>query len=174
MILKPGSRGAVRDRLMLIREGDLDHPQVLALLQEHLRAMHAQSPPESVHALDLRGLQSARIRFFTAWQERNKLSLDDAMLMGCAALARLDATNAELKSMRTAQAFRRQGVASVLLEHLVLVAKQSGYQRLSLETGAQATFAPARQLYLQHGFQQCAPFADYSDDPNSVFMTLAL
>jgi putative acetyltransferase len=170
----PVSSSAVRDRPICIREGGLDHPQVLALLQEHLLAMHAQSPPESVHALDLRALQSLHIRFFSAWQSSSELSIDTAMLMGCAALARLDATHAELKSMRTAQAFQRQGVASVLLEHLVLVAKQSGYQRLSLETGAQATFTPARQLYVQHGFLECAPFGNYTDDPNSVLMTLVL
>jgi putative acetyltransferase len=163
---------APHDSPIRIREGELNHPQVVALLQEHLRAMHAQSPPESVHALDLRGLQSRRIRFFTAWQGES--SAGNALLMGCAAIARLNATHAELKSMRTAHAFHRRRVASTLLVHLVSVAKQSGYHRLSLETGAQAAFAPARQLYLRHGFQECGPFANYTDDPNSVFMALDL
>ena len=35
-------------------------------------------------------------------------------------------------------------------------------------------FEPARKLYQSFGFTFCAPFADYRDDPNSVFMTRAL
>jgi len=32
-------------------------------------------------------------------------------------------------------------------------------------------FEPARQLYARAGFTVCGPFGDYTDDPNSVFMT---
>jgi len=35
-------------------------------------------------------------------------------------------------------------------------------------------FAPARLLYEEFGFAYCGPFADYVQDPNSVFMTLRL
>jgi putative acetyltransferase len=45
---------------------------------------------------------------------------------------------------------------------------------VSLETGSQDFFAPARALYTRHGFAPCPPFADYTDDPNSVYFSLAL
>jgi putative acetyltransferase len=35
-------------------------------------------------------------------------------------------------------------------------------------------FEPARELYTRAGFIYCAPFADYIEDPNSVFMTKEL
>jgi putative acetyltransferase len=41
---------------MNIRIDDLRGPEIAALLQEHLTQMHAISPRESVHALDLDGL----------------------------------------------------------------------------------------------------------------------
>jgi putative acetyltransferase len=46
--------------------------------------------------------------------------------------------------------------------------------RLSLETGSWEYFLPAHALYRSHGFVECAPFADYVPDPNSLFMTLDL
>jgi putative acetyltransferase len=53
-------------------------------------------------------------------------------------------------------------------------AKARGYRRLSLETGSQEGFLPAQTLYRSFGFTQVGPFADYKDDPNSVFMALEL
>jgi len=54
------------------------------------------------------------------------------------------------------------------------VAGARGYQRVSLETGAMDAFAPARALYLKAGFTPCAPFGQYTVNPYSVCMTLAL
>lgn len=151
---------------MHIRSGELDHPQVIALLREHLRGMAELSPPESVHALDLDGLKRPDISFWSAWDE------DD--LLGCGALKQLDAEHGEIKSMRTATAHRRRGVAAALLEHLLGEAGRRRYRRLSLETGSMEGFEPARSLYARYGFDYCGPFADYRDDPNSVFMSKAL
>lgn len=149
-----------------IRAGGLERPEVQALLQEHLRRMLQVSPPESVHALGLDGLNQATVSFWTLWQ--------DEQLAGCGALKELDAQHGEIKSMRTHDAFLRQGVAAAMLLHLKQVARARGYCRLSLETGSMGYFLPARELYSKHGFSECAPFADYLPDPNSVFMTLAL
>ncbi|MEH2177641.1 GNAT family N-acetyltransferase [Nostoc sp.] len=104
--------------------------------------------------------------FWTAW-ERLKL-------LGCGALKELDSRSGEIKSMRTAKAHRRRGVASKILEHIIKEAERRAYHRLYLETGAIPEFAPARALYARYGFEYRGPFADYIDDPNSVFMTLAL
>jgi putative acetyltransferase len=151
---------------MDIRRDDLRGPEIAVFLQEHLRDMHRVSPPESVHALDLESLRQPDITFWTIW--------DAGTLAGCGALKELDPRHAEIKSMRTASSHRRQGVAKQLLQHLLAEAKRRGYTRVSLETGAMDFFLPARALYASCGFEYCPPFADYRDDPNSVFMTKAL
>lgn len=151
---------------MNIIEDDLQHPAVQALIAEHLRSMHAQSPPESVHALDLAQLHGPGISFFTAW--------DGATLMGCGALQELDARHGEVKSMRTPELLRGRGAARALLAHIIGVARRRGYTRLSLETGSFAAFIPARTLYESAGFTYCGPFAEYREDPYSSFMTLDL
>ncbi len=76
--------------------------------------------------------------------------------------------------MRTALAYRRQGVASKILEHIIKEAQRRGYDCLNLETGAIPEFAPARALYTRYGFEYRGPFAEYINDPNSVFMTKKL
>jgi putative acetyltransferase len=151
---------------MLIRVDDLTGPEIRALLEEHLRNMHELSPPESVHALDLAALRRPEITFWTAWDGRT--------LLGCGALKELDRTHGEVKSMRTASACRRMGVGRAMLEHIVAEARARAYTRLSLETGSMAAFLPARRLYERFGFTYCGPFADYTDDPNSAFMTRTL
>ena len=89
-------------------------------------------------------------------------------------LRALDATHGEVKSMRTAQTHLRRGVAATMLDHILAEARRRGYARLSLETGSMAYFAPAHALYARAGFRPCAPFGDYVEDPNSIFMTRAL
>lgn len=147
---------------MKIEEGGLDDPEVHALLEEHLADMFRISPPESVHALDLSGLRRPEITFWT-------IRLDGA-LAGCGALKELGPDEGEVKSMRTAHAFRGRGVAKALLEHLLHEARRRGYARLFLETGAQPEFEPARRLYERFGFRYRGPFQGYREDPHSVFM----
>jgi putative acetyltransferase len=145
---------------------DLSGREIALLLEEHLRGMRAHSPPESVHALDLEGLRKPEITFWCAWEGRE--------LLGCAALKELDARHGEVKSMRTASRHLRKGVAAALVEHILAEARKRGYRRLSLETGSGAPFEPAQRLYERFGFQRCGPFADYAEDPFSVFMTKEL
>jgi putative acetyltransferase len=139
---------------------------VRRLLDEHLADMFATSPADSVHALDSDALAGPGITFWTA--------RDDAGVLGCGALKDLGAGQGEIKSMRTAQHARGRGVASLLLHRILDEARHRGYERVSLETGSQDYFAPARRLYDRHGFTPCAPFADYKPDPNSVFMSRSL
>ena len=151
---------------MEIRVDDLRGAEIARLLEAHMRGMHEHSPPESVHALPIEQLRKPGITFWSVWQ--------GAELMGCGALKELDARHGEIKSMRTAEAHLRKGVAARLLEHIVAEAKRRAYRRLSLETGAPDAFAPARNLYARFGFEVCGPFGDYIEDPNSVFMTREL
>ncbi|BDX06906.1 GNAT family N-acetyltransferase [Planctobacterium marinum] len=149
-----------------IRLDDVMEPQVVALLEEHIADMYATSPPESVHTLDLAALRQPDISFWSVWQG------DEAL--GCVALKEHERHWAEIKSMRTSNASRGQGIGKVLLEHVIAVAKQRGYQMLRLETGAEPFFEPARSLYSGYGFRVRGPFADYSNDPNSIFMERVL
>lgn len=151
---------------MNIESDDLTRPAIHALLEEHLQSMHALSPRESVHALDLERLRHPSISFWTIW--------DDGVLMGCGALRELDATHGEIKSMRTPQALRGRGAGRAMLNHIIAVARARGYARLSLETGTAPAFVPAQHLYESLGFLRCGPFGDYIEDPNSVFMTRLL
>ena len=143
-----------------------ERADVRILLEEHLADMFATSPAESVHALDVGALAGPAISFWTA--------REDGILLGCGALTDLGAGGAEIKSMRTARDARGRGVAGGLLGRLLAEARERGFNRVSLETGSQDYFAAARRLYLRHGFAVCPPFADYTADPNSVFMTLEL
>ena len=151
---------------MEIKIDDLRGEEIAALLDEHLKGMAENSPPESIHALDLEGLRKPEITFWSVWL--------NGELLGCGALKELDAAHAEIKSMRTASAHLRKGVANTLLQHILKVAQQRQYRRLSLETGSQEAFSPAHRLYQRFGFELCEPFADYKEDPNSVFMTREL
>lgn len=145
-----------------IRPDDLTGLEIIALLKEHLRSMEI-SPPESRHALNLDGLRKPDVTFWSIWNGRN--------LAGCGALKELDKHHGEIKSMRTASAYLRQGVASQMLRHIIEESKRRGYRQLSLETGSFDYFEPARKLYASFGFTSCGPFATYVEDPNSVFMT---
>ena len=151
---------------LTIQLDDPSRPEVRALLEEHLRSMHALSPPESVHALDVSGLMQPDVSFWTVQ--------DNGRVIGCGALKQLDESHGEVKSMRTPQALRRRGAGRAMLTHIIEQARRRGYRRLSLETGTAAAFEPAWNLYRSAGFESCGPFADYRLDPNSVFMTLRL
>jgi putative acetyltransferase len=151
---------------MDIRVDDLSATAISQLVQEHLNHMALHSPPESVHALGLEALRKSEITFWSVWQKSE--------LVGCGALKELDAHHGEIKSMRTASLCLRKGVATRLMRHILEEAKRRSYRRLSLETGSMDAFAPARSLYTRFGFQRCGPFADYVEDPYSVFMTREL
>ena len=152
---------------MHIRIDDLTDPKIHKLLEEHLEHMRSLSPPESVHALDLDALRRPEITFWTIWSE-------DGALMGSGALKSLGDGQGEIKSMRTAEAHRGKGVGRAMLGHIVAEARKRGFQRLSLETGPAPGFASALRLYTRFGFTECGPFADYPEDPYSVFMTMKL
>lgn len=148
---------------MEIRVDDLKGPEIAALLTYHLECMAPLSPKESRHALDLEGLRRPEITFWTAWV--------GSELAGCGALKELDKTHGEVKSMRTADAYLRQGVGSKILDHIIAEAKSRGYRRLSLETGAMPYFEPAHNMYRKAGFKECEPFVGYRLDPHSKFFT---
>lgn len=151
-------------RAIDIEADDPRRADVLALLEEHLGDMRATSPPESIHALDPDALVDPSITFWTARR--------DGELLGCVALRELTPDHGELKSMRSSNAARGTGVGRALLGHVLAEVDARGYGRVSLETGSQGFFEPARRLYASVGFVECSAFEPYRPDPNSVFMTL--
>jgi putative acetyltransferase len=150
-----------------IEREDPATPDVVALLEAHLAVTKDTAPPESCHALDVDELRAPHITFLAARD-------DDGLLLGMGALADLGEGQGEIKSMHTASAARGRGVAAAMLTRIVEIARESGYTRVSLETGNQDFFAPAHRLYERHGLAECGPFDTYVADPNSRFYTLDL
>ena len=149
-----------------IQEDDPRRPEVAALLNAHLENSARHSPPESVHSLGVEALRSPDVTLWTV--------SDGPLVVGCGALKELDRRHGEVKSMHTAASHRGQGVGARIVAHIIAEARRRSYDRLSLETGSMAAFEPARALYARFGFRVCTPFADYRDDPHSLFMTLDL
>jgi putative acetyltransferase len=150
------------DKPYSLKLGNVTHPSIILLLEEHLADMQATSPPESKHALDIEALQSSSVQFWSLW--------DNTTLAGFAGYKCLNKYQAEIKSMRTAKTYRCLGIADILLRHIIANVKKNGFTKLSLETGSMAYFEPARKLYTKHGFNYGEPFASYTHDPNSLFM----
>lgn len=151
---------------MNIKLDDLSHPAVARLLHEHLEDMYDNSPADSVHALDLARLKQGDIRFYTLWQGNT--------LAACGAVKQVDFHSGEIKSMRATRALRGRGFGHAMLMHLEQESRRLGFKRLYLETGTADYFLPAQRLYLSHGFEVCAPFGHYREDPHSLFMTKVL
>ena len=156
------------DRLTFCRAG-IEIPEVLALLNEHRDDLSRHSPPDSVHAFTPEAFEDPSVTLITSW--------DGDSLVGCGALKHhtdLDVHLGELKSMRTVEQYQRQGAAAAMLEELMQLASKLGLTHLALETGSNKPFEPARSLYTRYGFVECEPFADYTLDPYSTFMSIKL
>lgn len=145
---------------------DVSRPQVLALLEEHLRNMHEVTPPDQVFAFDADRIRAPGVALWSAWEEH--------VLLGCAALQEISPTQGEVKSMRTPAGLRGRGAGRALLDHILRVSRQRGYRQLFLETGSHPAFMPARTLYRSVGFRECGPFGAYEENGFSVFMSLHL
>lgn len=149
-----------------IIEDDLSGEAIRGLVAIHLAGMHANSPACKVHALPVEKLREPGVTFYSAW-------VGEA-LAGMGAIRELDATHGELKSMRVASDWLGKKIGEALLLHLIGVARQRGYRRVSLETGQGPAFEPALGLYRKHGFVNCEAFADYVLDDFSQCLTLEL
>jgi putative acetyltransferase len=136
------------------------------LMQRHTEAMHAETPPESIHMMDASELAVAEVSFF--------VMRDAGAPVAMGAFKRIGPGHAEIKSMHVLHEARGRGLARVLLDHLMAEAAAAGMTRLSLETGVEPGFTAARGLYERAGFSECGPFEGYALDPNSVFMTKVL
>lgn len=149
-----------------IIEDDLSGEAIRALVALHLSGMHDHSPPDKVHALPVAALCAPDVTFYSAWAGDT--------VAGMGAIRMLAPDHGELKSMRVAPEFLRQGVGEAILVHLLNVARARGFTRVSLETGRTEAFVPAIELYRKHGFVACPAFADYVSDGFSQCLTRLL
>ncbi|MDZ7905661.1 MAG: GNAT family N-acetyltransferase [Cypionkella sp.] len=163
--MPPIAVGHGRTKVLIARESPLGADLSL-LMARHTADMRADTPPESCHMMDAAQLAIPEVQFFVG------RIASRAVAMG--AIKDLGAGHAEVKSMHVLAEHRGKGLSRAMLDYLVTAAKASGYSRLSLETGSQDMFEPARQLYQRSGFTLCPPFEGYALDPNSVYMTRAL
>ena len=145
-------------------EGNFDNPKVNELLINHFKELRSVSPENSCHVLDIKGLKTENIKFWSLWEEDE--------LVGCGALKFLKKKHGELKSIRIADTFRKKNYGKKVIEHLILEAKKLEITKLSLETGAGNFFEPARKLFRNCGFNDCDPFDDYKENPDSCYMTI--
>ncbi|GAB2874859.1 GNAT family N-acetyltransferase [Microbulbifer echini] len=147
----------------IVQKDNLSDGSINALLESHLQEMYQHSPPESVHALKSNDRKDTTITF---WSARI-----NGVLAGCGALKEISASQGEIKSMKTSRLFLRKGVARAVLEEILQEAKRRNYREVKLETGSSEPFTPAVTLYRQYGFKPCNPFANYREDPHSLFLS---
>lgn len=136
-----------------------------AFVGAHHAELEGTAPPESRHALSVERLTAPGIRLFAG--------SDDGRIVASGALAAVADGHEELKSMRTDPAVRGRGIGRRMLSFLIADAAGRGIRWLSLETGSDDFFIPARALYAGAGFVVCGPFGRYRPDPHSTFMTLS-
>ena len=144
-------------------EGNFDNFEVNELLKKHFIELRAASPEGSAHVLDIPGLKVSSIKFWSLWKNEK--------LIGCGALKFLDNDHGEFKSIRVHNNFRKKGYGIQVINHLIYEAQKLNIKKISIETGAGVFFIPARKLFNKCGFEICEPFAHYSKDINSIYLT---
>lgn len=137
-----------------------DQPEIVALIADLDTYQLTLYPAESVYALDMNSLKQPNVRFAVARDAAGTA-------IGCGAVV-ITPEYAELKRMYVQPALRGQGVARRVLGLLEAEAAAAGCPRMTLETGPYQEAALA--LYTRYGYQRCARYGDYPDDPYSVFM----
>ncbi len=150
----------------MIQKENPTNPDLSVLFARHTADMHTDTPPESIHMMNAGDLDHPQVHFF--------VQREAGVPVAMGAFKIFDGTHAEIKSMHVLAEYRGRGLSRAMLAHIVQAAQAAGVTRLSLETGSQDAFKPARALYETAGFATCLPFGDYVLDPMSIFMTRAL
>jgi putative acetyltransferase len=96
---------------MKITDGGLDDARGQALLAHYFTTARAETGRGSAHALDLSGLKSPDIQFFSAW--------DGDCVVAIGALKRFSTSHGEIKSMHTEHSYRRKGAGGAMLRHII-------------------------------------------------------
>jgi len=137
--------------------------ELAQILQAHWLFCTSSTPIEHVYALDASKLFLPDITVFGA--------RIDGEIIGVGAIRKLDPHHAELKSMHTLAKYRGSGVGKAMVAHIEDFAKRSGIERISLETGTNEAFKPARELYKSLEYNSCDAFGDYVLSEDNMCMT---
>ena len=130
--------------------------ELIAELEAYLEPLY---PSESRHGYSVEKLLREGVAFFVI--------RCDGVPAGCGGIQLFGADYGELKRMYVRPAFRGQGLAKRMLEHLADHARAHGVEILRLETGIYQ--GEAVGLYERMGFTLIPPFGAYRDDPLSRF-----
>jgi GNAT superfamily N-acetyltransferase len=134
-----------------------DARRLITELDEHLASRY---PPEQRFGPNLKPEQiAAGLGTFV-------IARLDERAVGCGALRKLDLTTAEVKRMYVEPEMRGHGVAKRVLEHLEVVGRDLGVERLVLETGIYQ--AEAIGLYHKAGFAPVRCWGEYAESVTSV------
>ncbi len=149
--------------IITVSLGDPRAPQATALLQQSHTLMQSLFDPEDNHYLEIDELCIPTIQFFVAQQ--------GDLMLGCAALAN-KGSYGEIKSMFVDPKARGKGISHLLMQPLDQAARDQNLDDIKLETGDRLT--QAHLLYKAHGFVECGPFGEYSENGSSIFMDKSL
>ena len=141
-----------------------NQPEVLGLIEASDVYMNALYPPEGNFAVDIDALCKPDIAFVVA-RLHGKAA-------GCGAIKWHEDGTAELKRIFVADDARGNGIGRRIMDQLQDLADGKRVERLYLETGP--LNIEAVRMYRALGFEECGPFADYPENPYSLFMTKQL
>jgi len=117
-------------------------------------------PPQSRHAFSVDKLLREGVVFFITHYE--------GQLAGCGGIKMFGEEYGEVKRMWVRPVFRGKGLGKAMLRHLAEYARDKGAGLLRIETGIYEVEAIG--LYEGFGFQRRAPFGEYVEDTNSVYL----
>ena len=137
------------------------HPDIIALIAELDRYQSALYPAESNHLLDLTGLPEHTL-IMVVIRDRQLNAV------GCGAVVLNADGSGEMKRVYIDPAHRGQRLGEKLLAALEDEAFSRSCHTLRLETGISQPAAV--RLYERCGYQTCAAFSPYVEDPLSLFM----
>ena len=147
-----------------IEPGSPHEPQIARLFALSDAYAHSLYPVESNHLVDADSLAQPHVIFAVARRGEQILGCGASVLHADAAA---DAAYAEVKRMFVLEDARGLRLGERILNYLEEQTAARGVRTLRLETGIHSH--PARRLYERCGYRLIGPFADYWDDPLSVF-----
>lgn len=136
-----------------------DMRDLIAALNDAMDAQSPQTPEEFNFRMSAEEMARADT---TVWIAR-----EDRVAIGCGALLQHGEGYGEVKRMYVRPNAQGRGVAGLILTAIEERARAAGLTHLALETGAE--FAAARRVYERAGFETCGAFADYPENPYSIF-----
>ena len=143
----------------LIEYASPRHSDIKNLLQSSHQLMKDLYPDEANSYLSISELCSSNTHFLGARQDKT--------YYGCGAL-HVKPDYGELKSFFVEPSFRGNGIASLIMQEILLITKKLNLKILKLETGV--GLASALSLYKRFEFEYCEPFGNYIENGYSIFM----